>query len=99
MRLFDEEDVPWEQLAFRTIARTLRNYFLDRKLGAFPVHVSAIACDGRAEPSATRLTTVKAGYGARQADRAAVDRSTTCSHRSPDAARQACEQRSFQHRS
>ena len=28
-------------LAFRTITRTLRNYFLDRKLGAFPVRVSA----------------------------------------------------------
>ncbi len=32
--LFDEADIPWETLAFRTIARTLRNYFLDRKLGA-----------------------------------------------------------------
>ena len=26
VRLFDEGDIPWEQLAFRTIARTLRNY-------------------------------------------------------------------------
>lgn len=42
VRLYREEDVPWEQLAFRTIGRTLRNYFLDRKLGAFSVHVSAI---------------------------------------------------------
>lgn len=42
VRLFDESDVPWSDLAFRTIARTLRNYFLDRKLGAFPVHVSAL---------------------------------------------------------
>ena len=42
VRLFDEEEIPWEQLAFRTITRTLRNYFLDRKLGAFPVHVSAL---------------------------------------------------------
>jgi ADP-ribose pyrophosphatase YjhB (NUDIX family) len=40
--LFDEEDVPWDQLAFRTIGRTLRCYFLDRKLGSFPVHVSTI---------------------------------------------------------
>ena len=31
-----------DELAFRTIGRTLRNYFLDRKLGAFPVHVSAL---------------------------------------------------------
>jgi len=42
VRLFDEDDVPWNELAFRTIARTLRNYFLDRKLGKFPVHVSAL---------------------------------------------------------
>jgi ADP-ribose pyrophosphatase YjhB (NUDIX family) len=42
VRLFDENDVPWNELAFRTIARTLRNYFLDRKLGEFSVHVSAL---------------------------------------------------------
>jgi ADP-ribose pyrophosphatase YjhB (NUDIX family) len=42
VRLFDEDEIPWEQLAFRTIARTLRNYFLDRKLGRFPVHVSTL---------------------------------------------------------
>jgi ADP-ribose pyrophosphatase YjhB (NUDIX family) len=41
VRLFDEAEVPWEQLAFRTITRTLRNFYLDRKLGAFGVHVSA----------------------------------------------------------
>jgi ADP-ribose pyrophosphatase YjhB (NUDIX family) len=43
VRLFDEAGIPWETLAFRTIARTLRTYFLDRKLGSFPVRVSAIA--------------------------------------------------------
>jgi len=42
VRLFDESEVPWESLAFRTIARTLRNYFLDRKRGSFTLHVSAI---------------------------------------------------------
>ena len=31
VRLFDEHEMPWEDLAFRTITRTLRNYFLDRK--------------------------------------------------------------------
>jgi hypothetical protein len=40
--LFDEAAVPWEAMAFRTITRTLRNYFLDRKLGAFPPRVSAL---------------------------------------------------------
>lgn len=42
VRLFAEDDVPWEEMAFRTITRTLRNFFLDRKLGSFPVHVSAL---------------------------------------------------------
>ena len=43
VRLFDEAEIPWESLAFRTITRTLRTYFLDRKLGSFPVRVSALA--------------------------------------------------------
>jgi ADP-ribose pyrophosphatase YjhB (NUDIX family) len=42
VRLFDENEVPWSEIAFRTITRTLRNFFLDRKLGVFPTHVSAI---------------------------------------------------------
>jgi ADP-ribose pyrophosphatase YjhB (NUDIX family) len=42
VRLFDEAEIPWETLAFRTIARTLRPFFLDRKLGTFPVHVSSL---------------------------------------------------------
>jgi ADP-ribose pyrophosphatase YjhB (NUDIX family) len=42
VRLFEEHDVPWESLAFRTIARTLRNWFLDRKTGQFPLRVSVL---------------------------------------------------------
>lgn len=42
VRLFAESEIPWESLAFRTIARTLRNYFLDGRLDAFTLHVSAI---------------------------------------------------------
>lgn len=42
VELFEESDVPWESLAFRTIARTLRNYFFDRRRDAFTLHVSAI---------------------------------------------------------
>ena len=42
VRLFDEDEIPWEEIAFRTIGRTLRSYFLDRKLGAFGTHVSAL---------------------------------------------------------
>jgi ADP-ribose pyrophosphatase YjhB (NUDIX family) len=50
VRLFREDEVPWEALAFRTIARTLRNYFLDRKLGAFPTRVSALERRAPARP-------------------------------------------------
>lgn len=42
VRLFDEAEVPWDALAFRTITRTLRNFFLDRKLGTGGPHVSSI---------------------------------------------------------
>ena len=42
VRLFDESEIPWESLAFRTIARTLRNFFLDRRLDAFALHLSSI---------------------------------------------------------
>lgn len=42
VRLYDEAEIPWETLAFRTITRTLRNYFLDRKQGEFPTRVSSL---------------------------------------------------------
>ena len=42
VRLFDESQVPWDAIAFRTIARTLRNFFLDRKLGTGGPHISSI---------------------------------------------------------
>ncbi len=48
VQLFQERDIPWDDLAFRTISRTLRNYFLDRKRGRFPVHVSSL--EKRAAP-------------------------------------------------
>lgn len=42
VRLFHEDEIPWEDLAFRTITRTLRTYFLDRKKGSFVTRVSAL---------------------------------------------------------
>ncbi|MDR2173779.1 MAG: NUDIX hydrolase [Burkholderiales bacterium] len=47
-RLFDESDIPWEAIAFRTISRTLRCFFWDRRqirqktLGGFPLRVSSL---------------------------------------------------------
>ena len=38
VRLFGEAEIPWEEIAFRTIAMTLRHYFADRRAGAFLFH-------------------------------------------------------------
>jgi hypothetical protein len=42
-RLFREDEVPWDQLAFRTVRQTLELYFEDRRRGAFGVHTQDIA--------------------------------------------------------
>ncbi len=42
-RLFREDEVPWDQLAFRTVRQTLEHYFADRRGGTFPVHAGDIA--------------------------------------------------------
>ena len=41
-RLFREEEVPWEQLAFRTVRETLERYFEDRRRGVWGVHSADI---------------------------------------------------------
>lgn len=38
-RLFAEEDVPWDELAFHTVKKTLEHYFADRKRGHFGLHL------------------------------------------------------------
>ena len=42
VRLFAEQEIPWEQIAFRTTRRTLEHWLEDRKLGAYPTHVGEI---------------------------------------------------------
>ena len=37
-RLFKEEEVPWDDLAFRTVKLTLERYFEDRRAGRFGIH-------------------------------------------------------------
>jgi hypothetical protein len=41
-KLFTEEEIPWDELAFKTIDTTLQNFFIDRKKGVFPLHSSII---------------------------------------------------------
>jgi ADP-ribose pyrophosphatase YjhB (NUDIX family) len=37
-RLFHEADIPWDQIAFRTVRETLERYFADAKTGQFGIH-------------------------------------------------------------
>ena len=37
-RLFSEDEVPWDELAFRTVRETLRRWFADRRAGHFGMH-------------------------------------------------------------
>ncbi len=40
VRLFREDEIPWDQIAFSSSKFTLKNYFQDLKSGSFQVHVS-----------------------------------------------------------
>ncbi|NCV87410.1 MAG: NUDIX hydrolase [Oxalobacteraceae bacterium] len=37
-RLFAEDEIPWDELAFRTVKETLRAFFADRHAGEFGLH-------------------------------------------------------------
>ncbi len=37
-RLFTEREIPWEEIAFKTVRETLLRYFSDRRSGSFAVH-------------------------------------------------------------
>ncbi len=43
VQLFREDEIPWDELAFRTVRETLRCYFADRARGAFGLHCGDIA--------------------------------------------------------
>ena len=38
-KLFSESEIPWDQIAFRTVRETLKLYFADRNAGKFGFHV------------------------------------------------------------
>jgi ADP-ribose pyrophosphatase YjhB (NUDIX family) len=42
-RLFAENEVPWDELAFRTVRETLKHYFEDRRRDQFQLHCADIA--------------------------------------------------------
>jgi len=42
VRLYKEEDIPWDELAFTTIHATLKFYFEDRRKGNFTLHTGDV---------------------------------------------------------
>ena len=42
-RLFEEADIPWDDLAFRTVRETLKAFYADRKSGEFGFHQHVIS--------------------------------------------------------
>jgi ADP-ribose pyrophosphatase YjhB (NUDIX family) len=38
VRLFSEDDLPWDEMAFRTIKTTIKHFFNDSKIGIFKLH-------------------------------------------------------------
>ena len=45
--LYLEKDIPWQQLAFRTITHTLEFYFSDRQAGRFNLHTRDLYADAK----------------------------------------------------
>lgn len=42
VELFDQASIPWDQLAFSVVERTLRHYFSDREKGLYPIRSEII---------------------------------------------------------
>ena len=42
VRLFREDDIPWAQLAFPVVEKTLRHFLRDRREESFPFHIDII---------------------------------------------------------
>jgi ADP-ribose pyrophosphatase YjhB (NUDIX family) len=42
VRLFLEKDIPWDQIAFTVIEKSLRLYFKDRPSASYPFHIGDI---------------------------------------------------------
>lgn len=42
VKLFREDDIPWDELAFRTVVTTLKHYYEDLRRGSFGMHSGEI---------------------------------------------------------
>lgn len=43
VRLFEESEIPWGELAFTAVIKTLRHYFHDRSAGSYPFHMGEVS--------------------------------------------------------
>jgi hypothetical protein len=50
LRLFSEDEIPWDEIAFRTIAITLKHYFADRRSGQFSFHTEDLTAPAQHPP-------------------------------------------------
>lgn len=50
--LFEETHIPWDEIAFGTIAMTLRYYYADRRAGNFSFHAKDIVMPHASSPAA-----------------------------------------------
>lgn len=50
VKLFDEHEIPWDEIAFPTVKRSLKQFFEDRKSGVYGTHVSDIYREPRQIP-------------------------------------------------
>ncbi len=39
VKLFTEQEIPWDELAFRAVSLTLKDYFADRQAGSYQFHI------------------------------------------------------------
>ncbi len=42
LKLFDEKEIPWDEIAFKVIEKTLEQYFKDRQTGRYPFQIQKI---------------------------------------------------------
>lgn len=47
VRLFSEQEIPWDTLAFRPVHFTLQHYFADRQTGDFRFHIGNLLSNDR----------------------------------------------------
>lgn len=48
--LFHEQEIPWEQLAFRAVSMTLKDYFTDRDSGSFSLRMGNLPAPANNKP-------------------------------------------------